>query len=301
MSSPLRTRAFGALLAALLWLPGARRAFGADAAPVKLPPKARFHLFMLVGQSNMAGRGYVEPEDRAALPNVVALDAAGRWVPAIDPLHWDKPAAGTGLARSFAVEYLRTHPGVTVGFIPAACGGSPISSWEPGQYFDQTNSHPYDDALKRTRLALERGTLQGILWHQGESDRSPELSQRYESALTALIARFRKDLDAPQVPVLVGQLGQFAGAGPWDEPARRVDQAQRNVAARVPIVAFVPSDGLTSNPDNLHFDARSLREFGKRYAAAFQILAKNSRVPAPSPSQGTGAAQPDSSAGSAPR
>jgi hypothetical protein len=280
MSSRLRTRVFGALLAALLWIPGARRAFGAEApeATVKLPPKAQFHLFLLAGQSNMAGRGDVEPEDRVPLPNVLALDAAGRWVPAVDPLHWDKPAAGTGLARSFAVEYLRRHPGVTVGLIPAACGGSPISSWEPGQYFDQTQSHPYDDALSRARRAQEHGTLRGILWHQGESDRSPELAGRYESALTALLVRFRKDLGAQRVPVLLGQLGQFAGAGPWDEPSRRVDSAQRNVAANVPFAAFVPSDGLTSNADNLHFDARSLREFGKRYAAAFAALESRTRA-----------------------
>jgi hypothetical protein len=272
------SRAFGVLLATLLWVPGVRRALGADTPEAKLPPKARFHLFLLAGQSNMAGRGDVEPEDRTPLANVLALDAAGRWVPAVDPLHWDKPSAGTGLARSFAVEYLRAFPGVTLGFIPAACGGSPISTWQPGQYFDQTQSHPYDDALARTRNALKHGTLQGILWHQGESDRSPELSERYEVALTALVARLRRDLDSPRVPFLIGQLGQFAGAGPWDESARRVDLAQRNVAAHVPFAAFVPSDGLTSKPDNLHFDARSLREFGKRYAAVFADLAKRSRA-----------------------
>jgi hypothetical protein len=272
----LRSRAFGALLAALLWVPGARRAFGADGPEAKLPPKAQFHLFLLSGQSNMAGRGDTAPEDKTPVAGVLALDAAGRWVPAIDPLHWDKPSAGTGLARSFALEYLRAHPGVTVGFIPAACGGSPIATWEPGQYFEETQSHPYDDALARTRKALKHGSLKAILWHQGESDRSPELAERYEAALGALIARFRRDLAAPRVPFLIGQLGQFAGAGPWDEPARRVDLAQRNVAARVPLSAFVPSDGLTSKPDNLHFDARSLREFGKRYAAVFAALEKSS-------------------------
>lgn len=282
----LGTRVFGALLAALLWVPGARRALGADAPVTKLPSRARFHLFLLAGQSNMAGRGDVAPEDRAPIADVLALDARGRWVPAVDPLHWDKPGAGTGLARSFAVEYLRAHPGVTLGFIPAACGGSPIAAWEPGQYFDQTQSHPYDDALARARRALRHGNLRGILWHQGESDRSPELAGRHEAALTALIERFRRDLGAPRVPFLIGQLGQFAGAGPWDEAARRVDLAQRNVAARVPFAAFVPSDGLTSKPDNLHFDASSLRELGKRYAAAFADLEKRSAAgAAPQPSK----------------
>jgi hypothetical protein len=210
---------------------------------------------------------------------VLALDAAGHWVPAVDPLHWDKPGAGTGLGRSFAVEYLRAHPGVTVGLIPAACGGSPIATWQPGQYFDQTHSHPYDDALARTRLALKSGTLQGILWHQGESDRGAELAERYEAALTELIVRFRRELAAPRVPFVIGQIGQFAGA-PWDDGGRRVDLAQRNVAAHVPFATFVLADALTSKPDNLHFDARSLREFGKRYAAAFSELELRSKAAA---------------------
>ncbi|HTV25019.1 MAG TPA: sialate O-acetylesterase [Polyangiaceae bacterium] len=238
---------------------------------VRLPPRGEFHLFLLAGQSNMAGRGEVEPSDREPIPHVLALDAAGNWVPARDPIHWDKPSAGVGLARSFAVEYLKHHPGVTVGFIPAACGGSPISTWAPGQYFDQTHSHPYDDALTRTRRALQAGILRGILWHQGESDTQPELAPSYEASLTALIARLRRELGAPRVPFVIGQLGQFA-AVPWNEPTRAVDAAHRNVAAAVPLAALVSSHGLASNPDNIHFSAAALREFGRRYAVEFDAL-----------------------------
>lgn len=225
----------------------------------------------------MAGRGDVEPADREPIPHVLALDAEGRWVAATDPLHWDKPIAGVGLARSFARHYLASHPGISVGFVPAACGGSPIASWEPGQYYEGTHSHPYDDAIARARIALKAGTLQGILWHQGETDRTPGLAPRYEAALAALIARFRADLGAPRVPVLIGQLGEFVGGEPWGEPARLIDRAQREVAARVPFTAFVPAHGLSSKPDHLHFDAPALREFGRRYAVAFEALAAGVR------------------------
>jgi hypothetical protein len=258
---------------ALLWTAlRAPRAIAGGPTRVTLPKRTQLHLFLLAGQSNMAGRGEVQAIDREPIAHVISLEAHGEWVPAIDPLHWDKPNAGAGLARSFAVEYLKAHPGVTVGFIPAACGGSPISSWAPGEYFEGTHSHPYDDALARTRTALPKGTLVGLLWHQGESDRTAELAPRYERALTELIARFRRDLGAPRLPVVIGQLGQFPGAGPWDEFARQVDQAQRHVTTQVPLTVFVSSDGLTSKADNLHFDTHSLREFGKRYAAAWASL-----------------------------
>jgi hypothetical protein len=263
-----------ALLGALTFGAAPGQAAAAEPTSVTLPSPAQLHLFLLVGQSNMAGRGDVEARDKEPIANVIALDSKGQWTFATDPMHWDKPGAGVGLARSFALEYTKTHPGVTVGFIPAACGGSPISAWAPGQYFEDTKSHPYDDALARARHAMLQGTLKGILWHQGESDRSPERAPLYRPALTELIARFRKDLNTADVPFLIGQLGQFSGAGPWDESARQVDRAQREVAASVPSTAFVSSDGLTSKPDNLHFDAPSLREFGKRYAAAFAALKK---------------------------
>jgi hypothetical protein len=258
-------------------------ALSAAAQSASAHPSApkNLHLFLLAGQSNMAGRGEIEERARVPIEHVFALNARGEWVAAVDPVHWDKPSAGVGLARSFAVEYLKRHPGASIGFIPAACGGSPISSWEPGQYFDGTHSHPYDDAIARARQALPSGTLKGILWHQGESDRSPELAPRYEKALTALIERFRRDLRAPKVPFVIGQLGQFAGAGPWDAPGLEVDRAQRSVAAQVPFSAFVSSDELTSNPDHLHFDAASLREFGRRYAVALASIEDGARKAEP--------------------
>lgn len=279
--SPMsRKRTAAASAALLVLLPllagaGSREAAGASPRP---PSRSAFHLFLLVGQSNMAGRGDVDASDRQPIANVLSLNAAGEWVAAVDPLHWDKPSAGVGLARSFALHYLEKHPGVTVGFVPAAVGGSPIETWEPGRLYEETQTHPYDDALARARRALPDGTLTGILWHQGESDRTPERAPRYEQALTALIARFRKDLGAPDVPFLIGQLGQFAGA-PWDAWGRQVDAAQRAVVATVPRTSFVPSHGLSSKPDNLHFDAAALREFGRRYAVAFAELTRPAAAP----------------------
>jgi hypothetical protein len=237
--------------------------------------RAAFHIFLLAGQSNMAGRGEVAPEDTVPIPHVLALGKDGAWHAAIDPIHWDKPIAGVGPARSFAVAYLADHPGVTIGLVPAACGGSPIATWKPGAYFDATNSHPYDDAIARARIALERGTLKGILWHQGEADGHPGRSEVYAGALTELIALFRSELGTRDVPFVIGQVGRFEAA-PWGEHTKQVDAAHRTVAVSVPRAAFVSSEGLTSKPDNIHFNSASLREFGHRYYAAFRKLEQRS-------------------------
>ena len=165
----------------------------------------------------------------------------------------------------------KANPEIVVGLIPCAVGGSPISTWEPGQYYPVTKSHPYDDALRRARAALKSGTLKGILWHQGESDSKPELAPLYKKKLHALIARFRKELSAPKVPFIAGQMGQFKER-PWSDSKKQVDAVHRELPNDIPHSAYVNSDGLKHKGDNVHFDAASYREFGKRYAKAYFSL-----------------------------
>ena len=246
----------------------------ARAQALALPAKEKFHLFLLVGQSNMAGRGAVTPADKVPHPRVLMLNQAGEWVPAVDPLHFDKPtAAGVGLGRSFADAVAAATPGVTIGLIPCAVGGSPIDAWQPGFLYPPTQSHPWDDALRRAKLALPAGTLRGILWHQGESDANRELAPGYAAKLQDLVARLRAELAAPNVPFIAGQLGRFDGS-PWSEFKTQVDQAHRALPANVPHTAFVSAEGLKDKGDKTHFDSDSYREFGRRYAAAYLNLVR---------------------------
>jgi hypothetical protein len=150
-------------------------------------------------------------------------------------------------------------------------GGSPIAAWEPGVYYPPTRSHPWDDALRRTKLALQSGTLKGILWHQGESDANAELAPRHQQKLYELIARFRLELPAPGVPFVVGQLGHFADR-PWNASRTHVDRIHRELPRNVPHTAFVSAEGLKHKGDKVHFDADSYREFGRRYAEAYLEL-----------------------------
>lgn len=252
-------------------------AIHAQTSPVKssgvtIPEKSKFYLYVLAGQSNMAGRGVVTPADRQPMDRVLTLDKNGKWVPAVDPLHFDKPGAGVGVGRTFAAEMLKDLPkDVVIGLIPTAAGGSAIASWRPGGYHDQTKSHPYDDAIKRIAIASQAGTVKGILWHQGESDCTPEKSAVYEKELHELIARLRAQLKSPDLPFIVGQMGQFPEK-PWDDAKKRVDQIHRELPQKIKETAFVNSDGLGHKGDQIHFNSESYREFGKRYAQAMKSL-----------------------------
>ena len=258
-------RTVGFLLVALL---------GCGQAPRSAPdPRLAFDVVLLVGQSNMAGRGLIAAEDRTPVPHVWMLDKAGAWVPAVEPMHFDKPSAGVGPGRTFGIALARltNHD---VGLVPAAVGGSSITSWVPDGYDSATRTHPYYNALRRARLAMQRGHLVAILWHQGESDAHDGLAPAYSQRLHALISRFRTDLGAPDVPVLIGQLGQFR---PWTAFDSTVDAAHREAARTIPGVAFVSSDGLVHRGDSLHFDAASARALGRRYGAAYQAMLTTAR------------------------
>lgn len=241
--------------------------FLVQAAPA-LPKKERFHLFLLVGQSNMAGRGRLTEQNPKPHPRVLSLTKELNWQPATDPLHFDKPRiVGVGLGRTFAHEIIKTDPDITVGLIPCAVGGSPIDTWKPGVIHPSTKIHPWDEAMKRAKHALRFGELKGILWHQGESDSKAGLSDTYEAKLHDLINRFRQELDAKNVPFIAGQMGRFKKR-PWDEHKERVDRAHRELGAKVFRAAFVSSAGLRDK-DGVHFNAAGYRELGRRYAKAF--------------------------------
>jgi len=83
-----------------------------------------------------------------------------------------------------------------------------------------------------------------------------------------LITRFRKELDAPELPFIIGQLGRFP-AKPWNENREAVDAAQRAVAKKMKNVRFVEIPNPESVGDHLHFDTPTLRRFAEGYAAAY--------------------------------
>jgi len=218
-------------------------------------------LFLLIGQSNMAGRGKVEPQDEVTNPHIWMLTKDLKWVLAKDPLHFDKPAAGVGLASEFARVLVKTDPNINIGLIPSAFGGTSLDQWNP-------KGTLYKDAVARTKEALKKGKLAGILWHQGESDSgaAPAIVAKlatYPERFETMIAQLRKDLNAPDVPVIIGELGQFR---PLNEP---VNALMPELTRLVPNCTLVTSEGLEDKGDKLHFSSAALRTFGQRYAAAY--------------------------------
>jgi hypothetical protein len=175
---------------------------------IDVPPD-KFCLFLLAGQSNMAGRGEVTPADTIGNPHILRLNRDGEWEMAKDPIHFDKDVAGVGPGMAFAKEMLRHDTTMVIGLIPCAAGGSSVDNWLFDKYWEQTQSYPWNNALLRTRLAMKSGTLTGILWHQGEADATTEKLVDYEEKLIRLVQKFRNAFGQPNLPFIAGELPEF--------------------------------------------------------------------------------------------
>jgi hypothetical protein len=225
---------------------------------VALPAKDKVKVFLLIGQSNMAGRGKLAEGEMESHPRVVALSQEKQWVPGKDPLHFDKKAAGVGLAQSFARAYADAHPDQTVALVPCAVGGTSLAQWQPGEKL-------YTAAVERAKVALKSGTLAGILWHQGESDQAK--AAEYAAGAEKMFAQLRTDLGAPEVPVVVGTLGDFCKNG------AALNAVLKSLPEKIKSSACADAAGLAHGGDNLHFGTPALKELGLRYYACWKKLA----------------------------
>ena len=84
------------------------------------------HSFLLIGQSNMAGRGLLNEAETIDTAHIKIL-RNGRWQPMFRPINPDRPFSGVNLAESFAEQYAQAY-GVDVGLIPCADGGTALSN-----------------------------------------------------------------------------------------------------------------------------------------------------------------------------
>lgn len=225
-------------------------------------------LYLLVGQSNMSGRGILTDENRVDADRIFKLDAAGKWQRAVEPIHFDKKVAGAGLAASFARAMADKDKDVKIGLIPCSVGGTRIDRWiESGDL--------WSNAVKRTRIALKDGTLRGILWHQGEGDATPRRAPQWGAKFKSMVASFRREFG--DLPFVAGELGHYL-EGFRERNGKKLRWKEINaqlhgLVGKIRSYCVVSAEGLKANRDRLHFNTEALREFGRRYAAAMTLAA----------------------------
>lgn len=234
----------------------------ADEKPAKTynGPKEKLHVYLLIGQSNMAGRAAFTTEEAKPIDRCFLLTKANAWEPAMNPLNIHSTIRkGAGMQKMnpgymFAKTMLKSEKGISLGLVVNAKGGTKIEQWAKGTRF-------YKEAVKRATEAQKTGTLKGILWHQGESNAgNPD---GYLDKLKALVENLRKDLKTPNLPVVAGQINKV----------KPINDQIAKLPATVPNTGFVPFEGLSCG-DRWHFDSKSMRLLGTRYAEQMLKLLK---------------------------
>lgn len=228
-----------------------------------------YDVFLLIGQSNMAGRGYMTEKDKEPFDkNVFILNDAGEVVPATNPLNqYSSIRKGMSIQRinpgfSFSKKIAKKTKRKIL-LVVNARGGTTLSQWTKGE----GGEGYYEEAVRRTKQAMQYGTLKAILWHQGCGD--SKKTDVYLDKLAVFVQNLRTDLGA-DVPFIAGELGQ------WRSNVAAFNEMIHSISEYIPDSDWVSSDGGVpiASPDpegkpnmkDPHFDRKSLIIIGKRYA-----------------------------------
>lgn len=226
---------------------------------------------LMIGQSNMAGRGNLHEVPQIDNPKCYML-RMGRWQPMSDPINVDRAIegipypCGVSLAGSFADELSR-YTGKDVGLIPCADGGTKVESWLPGKLL-------FDHAVMQCRLAMRTSTLAGIIWHQGESNATTDPAL-YKKRLKMVFDGLRSELGMPDLPIIMGEISEHC-APKWEisKTADKINAVFHELASEMTSCAVATAEGLTLKEDGIHFNSVSLREYGVRYFEKFITVYK---------------------------
>ena len=235
----------------------------------------RLEIYLLMGQSNMKGRGFM-PEEPLSDPRIVMMHRkTDGWFLARHPLHLvgsptdfeghDNAGVGPGLA--FAQAIAAKLDGARIALIPCAVGGTPISRWAKGQRL-------YDDCVRKAKLALSQGpagktALRGTLWLQGEAEaRSEELIAAYPAALADLVDRLRADVGLPGLPFVASTVGEMRQDQETNQKLAAVNRVLLDLPNQRPKTGCVDARDLKTHiGDYVHFDTAAQDEIGRRFAA----------------------------------
>lgn len=214
------------------------------------------HLFILSGQSNMAGMN---------------------------------PKAG------FVPEAGKLFPEGEVVYLKVAAGGQPIRLWVSewneiaakhnldvrikGSGPDNDGTKFYQPILKQYKALVAKHSKPASVtfcWMQGERDAKEKLDAAYPDAMRQLITNLRRDLNQPEMNVVIARISDFAKED--NKSWTAVREAQVAVAEADPRGAWVDCDDLNDKEkkgvkrDDLHYTKEGYTLLGRRYARQAKAL-----------------------------
>lgn len=239
--------------------------------PSRLPSKNNVWVFVMAGQSNMAGRARVDAEDTIANERILTINKNNELILAKEPLHFYEPSlSGLDCGLSFAKTLLKSIPdSIFILLIPAAVGGSSINQWLGDS--SHRGVRLLTNLKDKMQLGSNYGIIKALLWHQGESDANKKNITNYQQKLSALHQKIRAFSADAQLPIITAGIGLF----------RKDNSFQIVLNKAIAANAFsdkntycVKLKKLAHIGDSVHFNAQSQRQMGNRMANQYIKLLK---------------------------
>lgn len=246
----------------------------------------------------MAGRGPISDNEMVRMENVYLLNGDDTWEyaqPWYDEAYtgvdsnrdengiiWGgynrystvrKPDAyqGTNPAMFFA-KAMAENGGIpengAIGIISNARGNSGVEEWQKGYVDFDPSAGPhsghadfdmFEEAVRRTKIAMKTGTLKGILWVQGEGACR---DTGYVKKLNEFVYDLREELGVgTEVPFIAAEMPSFLNDSEhYNERIRSFQSFENNTD-------FITlTDGMTHIGDSVHYDTASQKILGPLFA-----------------------------------
>lgn len=200
------------------------------------------HLFILSGQSNMAG---------------------------LNPQISFTPTVTKALSKDRVI------------VVKDAQGGQPIrrwyKNWKPLKGDSpRADGRLYDRLMAKVKKAMgdEKPDTITFVWMQGERDAREKHGEVYKKSFLGLLEQLQEDLGRKDIHFVIGRLSDFKNRAyaHWD----LVRKAQVEIAEESKIGAWVDTDDLNGPKDDLHYTKEGYKELGKRFAEkALEMIKKD--------------------------
>ena len=227
-------------------------------------------VFVLAGQSNMAGRlaKLSElPDDLKGEQKEAFFFNGQRWIP-LTP--------GKTESRGFGPEIPFAHRmteklGEPVGIIKFARGGSNLAEqWSP------TNPESFYVRLLGMVEAAQKSRkikVVGMLWMQGERDaKLRKMAEAYAENLAKFILAARNDYKNPELFFVAGRVNPPKRKFPFVDAVRKAQEE-----CKAPHYALINCDTLKKGPDNVHYATQGYIDMGTKFADAMLKLMEKTK------------------------
>jgi hypothetical protein len=233
----------------------------------KVPNRDSVFVFMMAGQSNMAGRGKVEPIDTIPNNRLLTINKQGKLIIAKEPLHfYEATMTGLDCGVSFGNSILKNiQNNYYVLILPTAVGGSSILQWINDSTFRGVKL--LSNFKEKVKIGEKYGIIKGILWHQGENDATNEENiNLYQKRLGILFGKFRQIAQNDTLPIIIGELGSFSKN---NEKWQKINYEIHQYVKTDKYSKYINTQDFKHRGDKIHFNSKGQRKMGERFAAKY--------------------------------